>query len=162
MSATSNAGLFAGPALQHLEHFHVVWIRRIVVLGYLVIGLRRLENQRDIIAAPILHQPLEGRLADVSFPYENVTIPVRSELGSAVIQMKKRGCLSDHLLELIEYVGERLSGGSDVVAGAEEVTGIESVSRSRAQLLGHFVENVSNLLSGLAHRFPRACCILHE
>src|SRR6476469_3699904 len=85
---TPKGSLFS-PALQHFEHFHVIGIGRWVVVSDVVILLRRLENQRDVAATAILHQPLERRLADVAVPYENVPIAIGPELVRAVVQMKK-------------------------------------------------------------------------
>src|SRR6266550_3515117 len=77
------------PALQHFHHFHVVRIGRIIVVGDLIILLGSLENQRNIVAARVLHQPLERLLPYQSVPYENVAILVRSQLSGAVVEMEE-------------------------------------------------------------------------
>ncbi len=45
--------------LQQPDHPHVVLVRRVVVLGRLVLLLRRLEHEGDAAAPAVLEQPAE-------------------------------------------------------------------------------------------------------
>src|SRR3954469_22795922 len=83
------ASSFSRPALQHLHHFHVVRVGRIVVVPDLVILLWRLQDEGNVIAALVLHQPLEGLFPYAAVSNQNVAILVGTQLASAVVEMKE-------------------------------------------------------------------------
>src|SRR5688572_24987940 len=114
--APSPPSSFRRPTLQQFHHPYVVRVRRIVVVRNLVVLLGSLQDERDPIAARVLHEPFERLLANESVPYENVSILVGAELTSAVVQMKKRRSLAGGLLEFVEHGGESLLRFRDVVA----------------------------------------------
>src|SRR5215210_592492 len=128
--ANGLAPSFLRPSLQQLQHFYVVWIGRIVVVRYLVVRLWSLQNERYTVRARVLHEPLEGLLANASLPYENMSILVRSEFSVAVVQVEERRRFSSGILEFVEHRLERLLRFGDVIARGKEVARIESVARS--------------------------------
>jgi len=68
--------------------------------------------------------------------------------------MKERGRLTDHLLELVEDRRELLLRRGYVVARREEVAGVQTVPRSRAQRLGDARQNVMYLWAVFPIVFP--------
>src|SRR2546429_9440525 len=124
-----------GPSLEHPHHLQVVRVGRVIVICNLVILLRRLENQRNLVAATILHQPLEGLFPYEPVPYENVTILVGAELARAVIEVEERRRVADGFLEFIQDRREGIPRWSEVVARGEKVAGVQSIARSTSESL---------------------------
>ena len=79
-----------------------------VVVRYLVVLLRSLQNQRHSLLRRSLHEPFERLLPNAPVPYENVTILVRSELALAVVEMEERRRLPCGFLEFVEHRRECL------------------------------------------------------
>src|SRR6185437_4452156 len=79
----------SGERPQQLHHLEIIRIRRGVVVCYLVVLLRRLQNQRNIQTPRIVHQPTERPRSDASVPNEHMPILVGAKSPFTVVQVEE-------------------------------------------------------------------------
>ena len=72
------------------------------------VDLRRLEDQRDALAPPVVQQPAERRRADLPLADQHVAVLVGAQRAFAVVEMEERRRLAGRGLELVEDAGERV------------------------------------------------------
>src|ERR687895_709376 len=85
-----------------LNHPHIVWVRRRIVVRDVVILLGSLQDQRNAHCPPIPKQPFKRLLANLPLSHQDVPVLVGPEGPFTVIEVKEGWRGSRGLLELVE------------------------------------------------------------